>query len=621
MTLRYAAGALVLAAPLVLASPADAQRDPPFRDDFDGAALDARWDVAEGAWSVADGIARSAGDGPVDFFSIVEPYNRVYYDLEARLDLADGVGSFLFGGVEFGGYDAYGITYNTETRGDPPVLRLSRAFGAGPIGLVDVPLGGAILAPVPTPLGGEFLGVRVRRDGESGVAEVFVDQGVGFGQKPALRVLDARYRNLGYFGVYVDNERNRGGGAVDYVEVRAADPLPALVSGVAARSGRTYARGFLNADTYEAVSTYPDEALYTDRGSRTHRIAGIPFELEGAMVLRTANDDKGATAEDFLTFTLAEAATVYVAYDPRATALPAWLQGWTRTGDVVRVVDPQIGHLDLYAKAFEAGPVTLGGALAPPAAGAESNYLVAAAVGTPYVSQRYDASRARLTGARAARDQPYFTGGGFADFLAPSGDAVEWDVFASQAYRHVLGFRYALASGDRPLEVRVNGEVVEPALAFPATGGWDRWATARLAVQLAPGANTVSVTAIGQSGPNVDALLVDDPNVVGRDEAPAARLATAQAATSAGPAFGLGPAAPNPTGGAARIAFSLAEGGPVLLVVYDLLGREVARLVDGERPAGEHAATLDGAALPVGTYLYRLDAGPFTQTRRLTVAR
>ena len=614
MTLRYAPLALLLA----VASTADAQRDPPLRDDFDGASLDARWGVAEGAWTVADGLAQSVGAGPVDFFSIEQRYNRSSFDLEARLDLADGVGSFLFGGVEFGGYDAYGITYNPETPGGPPVLRLSRAFRAGSIGLVDVPLGGAILAPTPTAFGGDFLGLLVRRDGQSGVAEVYVDQGVGFGRKPALRVLDTRFRELGYFGVYVDNERNRGGGLVDYVEVRAGSPIPALVSGVVARSGAAYERGFLHADTYEAPSTYPDERLYVDRPFSTHRITGIPFELEGALVVRTANDDKRATAADFLTFTLAEAATVYVAYDPRATALPAWLQGWTRTGDVVRIVDPAINSLDVYAKAFDAGPVTLGGALA---AGAESNYLVAAAVGTPYVSQRYDASEAQLTGARASRDHPYFTGAGFADYLAPSGDAVEWSVIATQAYRHVLGFRYALQEGDRPLEIRVNGEVVASALAFPATGGWDRWATARLAVQLEPGLNTVTATAIGQSGPNLDALLIDDPGIIGQGEAPAARLAAAQTADSEAPAFALEPAAPNPSGGVARIAFSLATDGPARLVVYDLLGREVARPVDGDLPAGPHVATFDGGALAAGTYLYRLTAGPFVQMRRLTIVR
>jgi hypothetical protein len=56
-------------------------------------------------------------------------------------------------------------------------------------------------------------------------------------------------------------------------------------------------------------------------------------------------------------------------------------------------------------------------------------------------------------------------------------------------------------------------------------------------------------------------------------------------------------------------------------VVYDVLGREVARLVDAEREAGRHEATLDGSALPAGVYVVRLTAGPFVQAQRVTLVR
>jgi hypothetical protein len=55
--------------------------------------------------------------------------------------------------------------------------------------------------------------------------------------------------------------------------------------------------------------------------------------------------------------------------------------------------------------------------------------------------------------------------------------------------------------------------------------------------------------------------------------------------------------------------------------VYDVLGREVARLVDGEQDAGHHTATLDGRRLAAGTYLARLVVGELAFTRRLTLAR
>lgn len=76
---------------------------------------------------------------------------------------------------------------------------------------------------------------------------------------------------------------------------------------------------------------------------------------------------------------------------------------------------------------------------------------------------------------------------------------------------------------------------------------------------------------------------------------------------------------PNPARGRASIRFDLPEAAGVVLSVFDVRGRQVARLVDGPMGAGEHTATFDGAALPSGVYLYRLQAGPFVRTGRLVL--
>ena len=71
---------------------------------------------------------------------------------------------------------------------------------------------------------------------------------------------------------------------------------------------------------------------------------------------------------------------------------------------------------------------------------------------------------------------------------------------------------------------------------------------------------------------------------------------------------------PNPSAGRARVAFYLAESGPVRLSVLDARGREVAVLTDGSRLAGRHEVPL--GALAPGVYLLRLstEAGVVTQT-------
>lgn len=78
---------------------------------------------------------------------------------------------------------------------------------------------------------------------------------------------------------------------------------------------------------------------------------------------------------------------------------------------------------------------------------------------------------------------------------------------------------------------------------------------------------------------------------------------------------------PNPTSGQATVGFALPEAGAVRLAVYDVLGREVAVLVDAVREAGIHTATLDARSLAGGLYLVRLDAGDTVQTQRVTLVR
>ncbi|MEK9137219.1 MAG: T9SS type A sorting domain-containing protein, partial [Bacteroidota bacterium] len=58
------------------------------------------------------------------------------------------------------------------------------------------------------------------------------------------------------------------------------------------------------------------------------------------------------------------------------------------------------------------------------------------------------------------------------------------------------------------------------------------------------------------------------------------------------------------------------EGSLVTLRVYDVLGREVATLVNEEMKPGSYAVSLDGSKLPSGVYFYRLQSGDFVQTRK-----
>lgn len=78
---------------------------------------------------------------------------------------------------------------------------------------------------------------------------------------------------------------------------------------------------------------------------------------------------------------------------------------------------------------------------------------------------------------------------------------------------------------------------------------------------------------------------------------------------------------PNPFNPATSIRVDLSQGGPVSLVLYDLLGREVRRLAEGVYPAGVHIVRLDAGDLPSGIYVYRLRSGAFSGSRRLVLVK
>jgi len=78
---------------------------------------------------------------------------------------------------------------------------------------------------------------------------------------------------------------------------------------------------------------------------------------------------------------------------------------------------------------------------------------------------------------------------------------------------------------------------------------------------------------------------------------------------------------PNPFNPQTTIRFALPRREHARLKVFDVLGKQVALLVDETLERGNHARAFDGRALPSGIYFYALTAQSFTQTRKAVLIR
>ena len=78
---------------------------------------------------------------------------------------------------------------------------------------------------------------------------------------------------------------------------------------------------------------------------------------------------------------------------------------------------------------------------------------------------------------------------------------------------------------------------------------------------------------------------------------------------------------PNPFNPSTVISYQLPVIGFVTLKVYDILGREVATLVNEEKPAGEYEVEFNGTNLPSGIYFYQIKAGNYSETKKMVLLK
>jgi hypothetical protein len=85
--------------------------------------------------------------------------------------------------------------------------------------------------------------------------------------------------------------------------------------------------------------------------------------------------------------------------------------------------------------------------------------------------------------------------------------------------------------------------------------------------------------------------------------------------------FSLDQNYPNPFNPSTKISYSIKEEGLVTLKVYDILGKEIATLINENKPEGNYEVEFNASALPSGLYIYKIQSGSFSDVKKMLLTK
>ncbi len=121
-----------------------------------------------------------------------------------------------------------------------------------------------------------------------------------------------------------------------------------------------------------------------------------------------------------------------------------------------------------------------------------------------------------------------------------------------------------------------------------------------------------------KSPPDTGVVTFGDLGVMTAQDLTLTGVATAEAAPKE---YMVNQNFPNPFNPSTTFSFSIPTGSFVSLKVFDMIGREVSSIISCEMAAGSYSRQWNAQNLPSGIYFYRLQAGAFTQTKKLLLLK
>lgn len=184
-------------------------------------------------------------------------------------------------------------------------------------------------------------------------------------------------------------------------------------------------------------------------------------------------------------------------------------------------------------------------------------------------------------------------------------DWMEYSIQVPQSGTWLLEFRVAGNVADGQFVVSIPDTTLTT-INVPFTGGWQNWRTVSANVKLKPGKKMMKLS-VKKGGFNIN--WID------------ARFLEADTSHSVKVPFKLKQNYPNPFYPETKIEYWIAKKTHVKLAIYDLKGQQVALLADQEMKAGMYSITINAQILGLrnGAYIYKMEAGEFSEVKKLIV--
>jgi endoglucanase len=195
-----------------------------------------------------------------------------------------------------------------------------------------------------------------------------------------------------------------------------------------------------------------------------------------------------------------------------------------------------------------------------------------------------------------------------------SGEWLKYTVTCLQSGYYDVKFRVAANTPSGKIKITIGGNTLSNFVSVLSTGGFQNWSTINVGVLYIPSGDHSVVIQFFNSGFNFNYIeFVENTTSVEKGK-------------DLQPSFYLFQNYPNPFNPITKIKYTVPNVGTSLMKflqikIFDILGNEVATLVNEEKPAGTYEVEFDGSTLPSGIYFCKLNTGEFISIKKLNLIK